>query len=477
MTGCKGGRIPRVPTRLSDTGPVVHGRAAGESRITGDVTGAVRPPVVAVVAGAALAAAAVLVPSLVVSQPVTALVVLAILWGGVVVLTRLSLCLAALVAVTPFEDLLALEVSPQVVKLLGLVVYTAYGLRLVGGVDSRAPRHPATGALVVFVLLLLVSTTVHPNGSDGVATTVRYLSFALLAVILMTVLRVGRLRMLLAALVLASTAAAVVAGGAFLSGAVTRARGPLYDPNDLAFHFAVSVPLALALAAGGRTAVERWGWRACIPVLLAGTALTFSRGALLALGVWLCWATVRGVVRPRALMVGALAVVAVAGGVLLAAPEQVDRAFMEKSRIAGRNIDTRELRWRAAAQMAVDSPVVGQGPSGFRLNYADYDDQSRPDDATDVVAHQMFLEVAAELGLPALVAFVAMLGYAFSAGFSAATRGGPDDRLLASGVVGGLLVTCTASLFLTEQYFLPLWLLVAAAVALELRVRDQEGVA
>ncbi len=70
-----------------------------------------------------------------------------------------------------------------------------------------------------------------------------------------------------------------------------------------------------------------------------------------------------------------------------------------------------------------------------------------------------------------------MLGLSFRACRRVAAAPGPrappDTRALALGVQGALIVTCTAALFLTEQYYLPLWALVAASVALELARRDR----
>lgn len=425
-----------------------------------------------------LVVAALVLPRLIIARPTTALLTLLVLATGVVVLTRLAVALALLVVVSPFESYLDLNVSPLLVKALGLVVFTAYGLRLLAGVERRAPRHAGMVALAAFLLLVLASTTAHPNGGDGLTTTVRYLSFGLLTLTLVSVMRVGgALRLLLGALVVSSTAASVFALQTFVSGASARANGPLDDPNDLAFVLAVSVPLAAALLAGA----SRWlrvVWLLCIVVLLAGVAFTLSRGAALALVVLLLWAVAQRLVPPAAAVAGAVALAVLVGGVAVSSPELVDRALTEKSRIGDRNVDTRALRWAAAVRMAVDNPLVGTGPSGFRLNYADYASVSRPDDATDVVAHQMYLEMAAELGLPALLAFLTLLGLAFRACRRSAGappgRGPPGDGVLALGVFGGLLVACTAALFLTEQYYLPLWMLAAAAFALELRLRDAD---
>ena len=174
-------------------------------------------------------------------------------------------------------------------------------------------------------------------------------------------------------------------------------------------------------------------------------------------------------------MVAASATFLLIGGVAAAAPEVVSRALDEKGFIADRNVDTRQLRWNAAARMAVDAPLLGQGPNGFRANYAAYA-RAADVDETDVVAHQMYLEVGAELGGLGLAAILSLLAVSWRAALRAQRPGGPDgDAVLAAGVQGGLLVVIVAALFLTEQYYLPLWLLAGAAMALELRRRDADA--
>ena len=55
--------------------------------------------------------------------------------------------------------------------------------------------------------------------------------------------------------------------------------------------------------------------------------------------------------------------------VLTDARAELERALAEKTYIAATNVDTRELRWQAAARMLADNPVLGVGPGGFRSSY------------------------------------------------------------------------------------------------------------
>jgi putative inorganic carbon (HCO3(-)) transporter len=168
---------------------------------------------------------------------------------------------------------------------------------------------------------------------------------------------------------------------------------------------------------------------------------------------------------------GVAALVAVGAGLLLlVAPEQVSRALDEKAYIAGTNIDTRELRWQAAARMLAENPLLGVGPGGFRSEYAAASQVAEVAEQTPV-AHSMYLEVGAELGLPGLVLF---LGFA-AAGLVASERAlrTGADRSTVVAVQASLVAVLVASVFLSEQYYLPLWSLVAVACGLELRERKR----
>ncbi|MCW2778597.1 MAG: O-antigen polymerase [Frankiales bacterium] len=415
-----------------------------------------------------LVVAAVTVPAAVVAAPVVTIGALVAAGVLVLVLTRVSWALLLLVAASPFEQFLDLYVSTSAVKGLGLLVFAAAALHLATRTTGRPAGSRGLLALAALVLLVLASATHHLDGPEGFTTLVRYLSFAATCAVAFLVLQDdGQLRRVSATFVLATGVAAVFALSSLVSGAAARAGGPLDDPNDLAFFFVAALPLAVALAAGQARAARRC-WLLAALVLAAGIAGTLSRGASVALVVVLGWAVLRRLVPVRAVVAG-LAVLAVAVAALaVGAPSVVATALHQKSYVASRNVDTRALRWGAALRMTADAPLLGLGPAGFRAHYPEYASQTSVDDATDVVAHEMYLEVAAELGLPALVAFLALL----AAGARGARRAEDgDEAFLALGVQGALLAACTAALFLTEQYYLPVWLLSAAGLALEARRR------
>lgn len=368
----------------------------------------------------------------------------------------------ATVALAPLEGYLA-AVHRDLGKLpAGLLVV---GWAVVRLRERRPPAwHPVHPLLAGFTVVVLLSSAVHASEPFTVEYLVRWLPFLALTVVLADVAR--REAGIRPLLVSAVAGASVAGAGALYSVATgaTRATGPLPDPNDLAFVLVAALPLVAALLPDRPSVAGRVVAAGAAALLVAGTLATFSRGGLLAMAaavIWLVWRRVL----PVRVLAASLAGAAVAGAAAaVAAGPMLVRALREKSFVAESNMDTRELRWRAAVRMLGENPVLGVGPGGFRGEYVTASRNAELAESTPV-AHTMFLEVAAEFGLPALVLFLGLAAAALVAA-ELAVRHGPDRRT-AVAVQAGLVAVLVAAAFLSEQYYLPLWLLVAIAMSIE----------
>ena len=371
------------------------------------------------------------------------------------------------VVAEPFGDLLR-DVHPAAVKVIGALLFVSWLARLARDPHPTGLRHPGVYAVGALVAAVLASFVVH--GADLATAqdhTVSYLAYALVLVVLVDTVRRARpdpvtfARRLGLAFLLSCTAAGAVAVIDFLADG-GRAGGPLSDPNDLAFFMIAALPFALV--AGRGSAATRWAWAACGAVLVVATFATFSRGALLGLVVMVVVALLLGAVRLTTVLgVGAAAMVAL--GVLWAShADVVERSIQEKQHIAATNADLRVTTATVAAGMTVDSPLFGQGPGGFEAALPRF----VPPGTTGVqqtVAHQMYLDVSAELGLLGLGAFLAVLVLGTRGALRA--RSLPDRRRLADAVVIALSGTLVSACFLSEQFYVPVWLLVALGIALD----------
>jgi O-antigen ligase len=141
------------------------------------------------------------------------------------------------------------------------------------------------------------------------------------------------------------------------------------------------------------------------------------------------------------------------------------------------SIQGRAAEMRAAALVFEQHPVAGVGPSEFPLYYQQYaaaqgsgivrtinygPDRGAPDPRA---SHDMFLSVAAEVGILGLLVFTAIIATALGTLRSVARTAEPDLSALALGLFAALAGYVTAGLFLTLAYERYFWLLLALAGA------------
>ncbi|MFC1660044.1 O-antigen ligase family protein [Gemmatimonadota bacterium] len=254
---------------------------------------------------------------------------------------------------------------------------------------------------------------------------------------------------------------------------------PMYDRNDVALHFVAAVPLALFLAKTQKAKIVRvgaWG----LLVALAGSAImTQSRGGFLALG----GVTVFLMFRLRGVRWGTrlLPILALLVG-LVAAPPQVKERLSTLLNVGeDYNVDDplgRVEVWKRGIKYTQAFPIFGLGASNFSVAEQVLAPQARFGNeilTKRSVAHNSFLEVAAETGLVGLVLFLGML---FSALFRLARLRaryvGEEDptgqtfRLLCDAVLASFIAFFLAGFFLSHGYYPLLISLIALVAGLEM---------
>ncbi len=129
---------------------------------------------------------------------------------------------------------------------------------------------------------------------------------------------------------------------------------------------------------------------------------------------------------------------------------------------------------KAGLRMVADAPITGVGPQNFKalsLKYAPELDRA-------FIAHNTYLELAAETGIPVLVLFLLLLWHAYRT-FNRATRlrGSPEARelaTLAEGLRCGLLGFMVSASFISAQYEKMFWVVMFVSIAVDGVVRRYE---
>jgi len=118
----------------------------------------------------------------------------------------------------------------------------------------------------------------------------------------------------------------------------------------------------------------------------------------------------------------------------------------------------------AAARLATDHPLLGVGPGNFQFHYNALTGQPLGT-FTLTVAHNALLDVGAELGLVAMCLLGLYLLLAFLRLTAAIQRGYGDEGFVRTLRIS-LTIAIVSAMFLSEQYFLPFWLIGGLAAAI-----------
>jgi putative inorganic carbon (HCO3(-)) transporter len=232
--------------------------------------------------------------------------------------------------------------------------------------------------------------------------------------------------------------------------------------NQIAGTLTLYLPLAVTLAAGWWAGNEVFPLRLLI---LAGSGvfvllvscvllLTQSRAGWLGGGVGLLTlGTLWGLshrqrrVRILGVVLPLSALVAVAGALLCVGPQHVGEILYEagsgaavEQAIGEMSLAGRVEVWNRALYAVQDFPFTGCGLGTFRrVVHILYPLFLASPDFDIAHAHNIFLQTALDLGLPGLIAYLALLGVALATCWRCARRGGPLVRATALGLAAGLV--------------------------------------
>jgi O-antigen ligase len=278
---------------------------------------------------------------------------------------------------------------------------------------------------------------------------------------------------LVAAFVAASTLSAVY--GLVVSvptGDEGRLGGSLGEPNELAAVLVAGIVLAVGLAMVVRGLLLRLGLIVAAGTCLLSTFLTLSRGGLIALAVaMVALVFVAGRWRSAATALAVVALAALVGFfAFVATPEQRGRVT-EVGTGSGRS-DIWTVGWR----MVQGNPGIGVGVGQFQLSSVHYLIKPGAIQRSDLiidtpkVAHNIYLQVLAELGIVGFVPFVLILGFGLACCLGAARaferRRDLGMELMSRAVFVALVGILAADFFVSQQFSKQLWLLLGLGPAL-----------
>ena len=474
---------PRAGAAGRSTSPGIRSRWPGTLEV-------VRDPTVMAAAAASVGLAAALAPSITLIAALAVLAPLVVAAGLHRPRLALVVTIGLIVAYVP-DALAAGTPVPGVEAAIAAPVAILVVRRLLG--ERRLAVPSEAGLFVALLLAMTVSALFSAERDVALAAIQRTAEFVVLAVVMLMLLdRTAWLRRAMWSVVIAAAALAALAlvqqatrayhvellglARVLEDRGIQRAAGPL-DPNYFAMLLLSAGVLAFYLVLAARSARVRWAGLALLGTLLAGAAVTYSRGGAIALTVAVVLVVVLRKVRP---WIPAAALACVFALALLFLPADVKQRFdyllpsgetlVDAPR--DESIANRYAENVVAFRMFRDRPLVGVGPGNYSPRYVPYAlalgfDSAYaggPLKAEQQEAHNLYLETLAELGAVGGLVLFAIFALALHAAWRARARSAGETRLLAEGTLIALVVVLTASVFLHNAYPRYLWIFLALAL-------------
>jgi O-antigen ligase len=247
-----------------------------------------------------------------------------------------------------------------------------------------------------------------------------------------------------------------------------RPGGMFGDANEYALVVGMWIPLTFLWAFSKRPKWERLLCLGCLGADLLGTTLAASRGGFLGLGVAFLFLIFHSDHKIRNLfVVGALVV-----PLSLFAPSSPLRRFTDPNYGDQRAEVARLVAWKAGLRMIHEHPLTGNGLGNFKPLMTQYQD---PGERVISLAHNTYVEVAAELGIPAVLIY---LGTFISAIISleASRRRARAAGLLhlsnvALGLQAGLVSYVFSAFFMSAWWQKLLWFVVFVTFCVDTQSR------
>jgi O-antigen ligase len=186
--------------------------------------------------------------------------------------------------------------------------------------------------------------------------------------------------------------------------------GILQNPNDLAINIAINFPLCMAFMFAGKGGLRKVVWAFALFCMMYAVVATYSRSGMIAMIITcvIClWEFgIKG--RRVALLMSAAMIGVISLGVVLATPKYLGRmeslfhtVNVESNTLESRaqgSVEARSELLKEGIRLTLEHPVFGVGPGNFPV-------------VTEAwrVAHNTYVELGAEAGIPGLLLFVAML--------------------------------------------------------------------
>ena len=348
--------------------------------------------------------------------------------------------------------------AATLIKYVGLLCVFYAILRL--ATRRSAPGFLNTMQARLFLVYLLITFISYwfmgPEFSLRSSPFISFLSMAFLFFVVLTIVdTIPRLRWTLLVAVASMGWASLYVVREWMRDPYWRPGSIAGDANYFALDACLILPLAFLFVWRSRITWERIFALGCLVATIGSTMLGGSRGGFLAIGtafLWILWHS------PHRLRNFLFLIVLIVPPLLFTPFSPVRRLFHPQySDMTGTN--DRIFAWKAGLRMIEEHPLLGIGLGEFKPQMPKYAD---PGVGFSSIAHNTYLEVAAETGLPNFLVFVAMLLFAYRnlgrVRRQASDSGPPIVYLAATALQASFAGYLVGAFFLSSEYMKLFWL-------------------
>jgi len=372
----------------------------------------------------------------------------------------------------PMEIIPAVKGMP-IMKYLAIGTLGIWLLRIIVSKKRDLVKAPQNYLMIAFILVMAISMRTYVTGIVDVLTG-DFFKIIIIYFLLINLVNTEKRLYITIWIIILSTlwlsihsillSRGIVIGDIELSqGTRVTSSGIFGDPNDLAQAIVVAVPFVFNLLFHERFMLKKIALAVIGATMLFAFLLTGSRGGFIGLSV-----VVFLLIRKKAgIIVGAVLSVAALLGLLVFAPGYM----VQRLETASPYDDTGAARieiWYEGWQMFMSNPILGVGMHNFAEN-----------ESTGHVAHNSFVHVAAELGLPGLFIWMGLLYFSFRSLNEARKQYSVEviaskAHVLSDSLIVSMVGFLTTSFFLSRQYeYLPYILIALSIVVYQVAGKDK----
>lgn len=364
---------------------------------------------------------------------------------------------------------------------VGIVTLALYAVTqfTIDGTLSARPRELHLVLLFMVTALLSIPLAIDPVIAWG-EFSATYVRGILIFIVIINVVRTERrLKALLFVALVTAIVLSAQAVNDYRLGLMTiegyraagRGTGIFGNTNDMALHLVTMLPISIALFFGARNPLMKTVHGACALVMMAGILLSYSRGAFLGMFVVLVYFAFRIAKSNRIGVI--LAIVAGAIAIILLAPSGYGTRLLSifvPGLDPGGSADSRRDELMRSAYVALRHPLLGIGMGNYQPLMS----------LKGLVTHNSYTQVAAEMGMTALVLYTMFIVSPFRK-LSVIVRETFTARrhsrfyYLALGLQASLLAYMVSSFFLSVAYSWYVYYLVGYAVCFRRMYESETG--